>query len=367
MGKLFKAMGVLALLLSAAVPAKAVVQYTVEPLGSFEPTGINARGDVVGWRYLTTSGSFHSVLYSNGSLKDLGTFGGQSSIAYGINDSGQVVGQIKTLSGSYHAFLYQKDSVIDLNALIDPNLGLTLNVAGAINNIGQIAGICSTATEKDHVFLYDTGSVSHYCVQGAFDVTGINDSGQIIGNYNTLTGNGHGFILNDGVMTDIFASDGNNSGVTCINSSGTVVGGFTKLDYTLHAFQYNNGNISEIGYSSRIITAYGINDSGQIVCSSNAIPAFLYENGNVTDLNEMIDSSLGIILNGTVAINDNGQIVATNSDAEAFLLTPIPEPSIIIHTSIILSYLFICILKIRKTACFEQVPHAISLWEKSMP
>ncbi|HXK31377.1 MAG TPA: hypothetical protein VJZ94_01370 [Candidatus Paceibacterota bacterium] len=41
---------------------------------------------------------------------DLGTLGGDSSVAYGINDRGQVVGNSKTSNGSEHAFLYSKNT-----------------------------------------------------------------------------------------------------------------------------------------------------------------------------------------------------------------------------------------------------------------
>ena len=230
---------------------------------------------------------------------------------------------------------YQNDSVTDLNSMIDTNQGLILNVAGAINNNGQIAGICSTATEKDHVFLYDTGSVSHYRIQGAFDVTDLNVNDQIIGCYNSQTGNGHGFILNNGLMTDIFDPDGNNSGVVGINSSGTVIGGFTKLDGTGHAFYYNDGIFTDINGNTLNCTANGINNSGDIVGgASRDTLAFIYRDGKMTSLNTLIDPTLDIVLNNAADINDVGQIVATDSSAHVFLLTPVPEPSSMILVSL---------------------------------
>jgi hypothetical protein len=47
----------------------------------------------------------------------------------------------------------------------------------------------------------------------------------------------------------------------------------------------------------------------------------------MADLNEVIGSDPGIILDDAVDINDAGQIVAKNTLAHVFLLTPVPEPS----------------------------------------
>jgi hypothetical protein len=49
----------------------------------------------------------------------------------------------------------------------------------------------------------------------------------------------------------------------------------------------------------------------------------------MTDLNDLIDPSAGIVLKYARGINDTGQIVATGVNAmgaRAILLTPIPEP-----------------------------------------
>jgi probable HAF family extracellular repeat protein len=84
--------------------------------------------------------------------------------------------------------------------------------------------------------------------------------------------------------------------------------------------------------------ALAINAGGQIVGdayisgSDHVQHAFLYSDGAMTDLNNLIAPSSGWTLTEAAAINDNEWIVgyeSIGSETHAFLLTPAPEPSTI--------------------------------------
>src|SRR6202034_1616483 len=71
----------------------------------------------------------------------LGTLGGGSSYAYGINDTGEIVGYSWLADGSQSAFLYDHGTMLDLNALRMGDSGWDLLQAYGINNSGQITGV----------------------------------------------------------------------------------------------------------------------------------------------------------------------------------------------------------------------------------
>lgn len=105
--------------------------------GAFQKN--NASGQIVGGQYLSDT-VWRGLIYDNGIMSNLGTLGGSTSWAYGINDGGQIVGTAATSSGTDHAFLYTNGMMTDLNSLIDPSSGWVLKTASAINDNGQIVG-----------------------------------------------------------------------------------------------------------------------------------------------------------------------------------------------------------------------------------
>ena len=71
------------------------------------------------------------------------------SYAYGINNSGQVVGEYNDT-----AFLYSDGETVSLNSLLPSNSGFgTLRVASAINDHGQIIGWGEDIQGNTHAFL----------------------------------------------------------------------------------------------------------------------------------------------------------------------------------------------------------------------
>jgi probable HAF family extracellular repeat protein len=137
--------GMPAALLSTGTPvATAATTYTITDLGTFPggnssyAYGINDSGQVVGYS-ATADGSGHAFLWQDGTMTDLGTLPGDSvSNAYGINDAGQVIGVSATVSGEPHAVavLWQNGTMTDLGAL----LGAPFIAVNGINDAGQVVG-----------------------------------------------------------------------------------------------------------------------------------------------------------------------------------------------------------------------------------
>lgn len=123
------------------------VMYDLGTLGGAESIAydINASGQIVGWANYNTSNARRAFLYSGGISgtwtnlgATVGSHTGTLSEAYGINDSGQIVGKV-LWSGGQTGFLYSGGVMTDLNDLIDPREGWQIKEAQDINNSGQIA------------------------------------------------------------------------------------------------------------------------------------------------------------------------------------------------------------------------------------
>jgi probable HAF family extracellular repeat protein len=319
-------------------------------------TGINDEGVVVGAvgenstvAQLPAVGiGDQGFIYSNGVTTFIDRMGGRSGSAFAINNNGQIAGSLLSPTGKKypHAALYNSAT----NGADLGTLGGDMSIAIDINDSGQIVGWAENSLINNQAFLYDHGTMLNLGTLGgeSSEAYAVNNKGDVVGDAGISTtrpGSRHGFIYTNGSMTDIQASSyfffgTGDSDARDINESGQVVGttfqcaaGCTH-GYSV-AFIYDHGIVTALptlgGESS---SAYAINDHAQIVghsyLQSGSFHAFIYEDGRMADLNSLIDPSLGWDLRFAQDINNNGQIVGyglIGGQGHAFLLSPIPEPA----------------------------------------
>jgi probable HAF family extracellular repeat protein len=128
----------------------------------------------------------HAVLWNGDSITDLGTLGGEGSIATAINNNGQIVGSSLQEEGGSRAFLWEDDEMSNLGVLPE---GGDASYATDINSAGQVVGLVEGYGDQGRIaFLWQNDEMidlntlipadSDWVLLGA---TAINDAGQIVG------------------------------------------------------------------------------------------------------------------------------------------------------------------------------------------
>jgi probable HAF family extracellular repeat protein len=342
--------------------------------------GINSRGHVSGASgngaidLLTGYPQMDAVLWKHGKAANLGTLGGNASVAYAINNRDQVVGAaLNTVldpfstgfpapqSGSFiaesyaamffpsatqmHAVLWQNGAIKDLGTLGGPD-----SVAWQINERGQIAGqsyvnsIPNATTGVptiDPFFIGEDGKMVDLGSLGGTVswATGLNNRGEVIGAM-TLAGDGgwHPFLWSHGVLTDLGTLGADCGNATAINDAGDIVGYSCSTPTLFSAVLWRDSVLIDLGTvgADRCAEAYSINSHGQVVGESGdcggPLPnhGWVWQNsGPVVNLNSLIVPSSPIRFGHAVFINDRGEISGDgylpNGDVHAIVLIPCDE------------------------------------------
>ncbi len=239
-------------------------------------------------------------------VTDLGALGGSFSIAFGINNAGQIGGQANvTGDGSAHGFLWVRGHMTDLGTL--GGISTLNSAASGPNDRDELALVAETLMLDPHN--------ENFC--------GFHTEKQCVG-----------AVWRKGVMTALPTLGGENAEALVMNNRGQVTGlaetstvnscASPGSYYEVEAVIWGpkDGAIQELHPlpGDTIGFALGMNDKGDVVggtgICANLFPipfaygphTVLWENGspnNPIDLGNLG----GKILNGAVAINNRGEVV----------------------------------------------------------
>jgi probable HAF family extracellular repeat protein len=378
---------------SALLGATGIAQsphYTVVDLGAVgsppgQPLFIAGNGLTAGAAAVGPGGPMHAALWYRAQRLDIGMpgLGGRNSMALGVNERGQVVGQAQTTAPDsedfcgYNALGFPSPAAcvpfVWQNGLMSrlPTLGGANGSAYSINNRGEVAGMAETArmdptpgcpVRQFEPVIWRNGGIQPLATSGMDShgqpfkdtdgvVAAINDNGQAVGAsgscapFNTNSGlnlvENHALLWErDGSVTDL----GNLGGIggiagnhgCAINNQGEVVGHSELLNNaTFHGFLWTRRTgMKSLGvlpgdYAS---LGLGINDRSQVVGASldaSFTPrAILWQNGAMTDLNTpgvVTANPAGLYLLIAASINAVGEIVGLGVTADGlhgFLAIP---------------------------------------------
>jgi probable HAF family extracellular repeat protein len=323
-------------------------------------TSINERGEIVGHSERnvvdpnTGVRELRAVLWRNGELMSLGTFGGRHSISGSINDRGQVAGAalnavpdpfslLYLLFGASNgtqtrAFLWENGRKRDLGTLGGPDAA-----ASFVNQRGEVMGVsyinstpnATTGIPTQDPFLWRNGKMIDLgTLGGTIGGPGaLNNRGEVIGLSNVEGDEiSDPFLWKDGRMIDLFTQSKNGNPITVndLNDAGEIVGGGQFPGHPFDAYLWKNGVAVDLGAldGDCFSEAFLIDSRSRVVgqsfpCDFSNAHTFFWQDGTMYDLQQAVPADAGFHLVETLAINDRGEIGEIGKPAEC--ATHIPQ------------------------------------------
>jgi probable HAF family extracellular repeat protein len=284
---------------------------------AIRPWSVNNSGNITGRATNGPGGSNYGVYFGGAGWELAGWVGGTRGNAFGINDSNQVVGNMRLPSGDFsRAFVWTP-------------------TAGTV--------------ELPTIHLDDPGNAipAYNGYEGGSYANGINNAGVVVGSsgLSDTHGTDRGFrwsstsgMINLGTP----ASQGlpglsqfTQSYAQNINDAGLIVGAADRGSGLTRAVYWDaNDVIHDLGtLGGTSGWAYGVNESGVVVgvstLASGSSRAFGWDGGSLIDLSTILDGpSAGWTILRANDINESGWIVGEGQFGgvnHAVLLTPVPE------------------------------------------
>jgi probable HAF family extracellular repeat protein len=249
-------------------------------------SAISSCGKVVGWALVGPStgqpsaGLQHAYYHDGKTMRDLGTFGGASSVANDVNSLGQVVGYAFGPNDAwYHAFLYDARTGAPIQDIGSRGLD---SVAIDINDAGQIAGTTRDAGGLLRAFRYDAGAMHDLGLfagsQGS-EARAINAAGQVVGHVYYADGRQVAFLHDGTTLRNLGTLNGGRfSDVNAINASGLAVGwsvdgpgGAQRATaWGAYGLVDLNGRVKGLPAGIALVSALAVADDGAIVVRTTA-------------------------------------------------------------------------------------------------
>lgn len=329
----------------------AIIQAPKCPPFGYSPTlpsGLNDLGWVVGHVISCVIGPDVAFLWTpEGGLEALDMPPGASqSRAIDINNhpDRQIVGTVDISGLGTRAFLIDGEKLIT----IPPPDGGTFSSVAALNDQRQLVGTTADGTPYSKAYIWEDGVMT--IIEPTFGprsaARDINEAGLVVGWMGTSTGvDSHAFVWNNGELQDLgLAPNTIAANARGISNTGQILiwGLFNDNDPARRltgSFLFENREFIDLGGlpAYDVINGAAMNSRSQVVGLARAVESsdepdigFIWENGVMTNLNDLLAMGSQLHIQIAEGINQAGQITGRaldrNNDVVGFILTPVEGP-----------------------------------------